>query len=130
MEGRPRCRNSRASQITGSAAASVPSRNCSAPELMPETMAWVRVSTFIREPLLSFLVDVLSSGLHNRNDWPCLAILRPDHRDGGAEISQVAAQAAARFAARLFLAQAFSKLNSAIARGRFRKGHHFARCWP
>src|SRR5260370_40277800 len=97
-EGRPRCRPSRASQITGSAAASVPSRNCSAPELMPETMAWVRVSTFIREPLLSFLVDVLSSGLHNRNDWPCLAILRPDHRDGGAEISQVAAQAAARFA--------------------------------
>ena len=30
-----------ASQITGRMAASVPSRNCSAPEPMPETMAWV-----------------------------------------------------------------------------------------
>ena len=59
-----------------------------------------------------------------------MTILRPDDLDGWAEIGQVATQAATRLAARLFLAKTFSKLNSAIARCRFRKGHHFARCWP
>src|SRR5260221_14455210 len=112
MYGRPRCSPSSTIQMIGSAAARVPSRNCSPPALMPEMIALVRSCGDIGTSPLRMCTPRLAS--YFAGD----VLGRADDFDCRTQIGEITAQAPARLPACLFGTKASSELDRTVM-GRF-----------
>src|SRR5260221_1784423 len=115
MYGRPRYSPSSTIQMIGRAAARVPSRNCSPPALMPETIALVRSCGDIgTSPLWMCMPGLASDFAGDAGDF----LGRADDFHCRTEIGEVTAQAPARLPACLFGTKASSELDRTVM-GRF-----------
>src|SRR5258708_8210705 len=108
MYGRPRCSPSSTIQMIGSAAARVPSRNCSPPALMPETIALVRSCGDIGTSPLRMWTPRLAS--YFAGDF----LGRADDLHGGTEIGEIAAQTPTRLLPCLFGTKAGGELDRTV----------------
>src|SRR5258706_15392371 len=111
--------------MIGSAAARVPSRNCSPPALMPETIALVRSCGDIGASPLRMWTPRLAS--YFAGDF----LGRADDLHGGTEIGEIAAQTPTRLLPCLFRTEASGELHRTVM-GRFARAqrHLFTRRGP